>query len=932
MDYISVRGARVHNLKNVDVDIPRNSLVVITGLSGSGKSSLAFDTIYAEGQRRYVESLSSYARQFLGILEKPDVDQIEGLPPAIAIDQKSSSRNPRSTVGTMTDIYDYLRLLFARVGTPHCPKCDLPLKKGEIDGMLDLLLAKPGGSETLLLAPVARAKNGAYSYVLEELEKAGYEKVRVDGEFFSVVEAMDISLDNKREHAIEAVIYEFEVPRDKTGANALRKQLREFVKKALDLGDGVALAHDAATGRDETLSQRYACPKCSYSLPELEPRCFSFNSPLGACNSCGGLGSKMEVDQGLLAPNRKLSLSEGAIQPWFKVFANQKSAWAALTEASKRHKFSLSAPFEKLSKKHVQVVFEGDGDGFPGVVSLLEEKFLNGTSEYTKKEIGKYMQELTCSKCHGARLKEEYLAVRVGEANISEATKMSISELKDFAAALAKDKGEDMAIAKQVLEAIRVRLGNIEGVGLSYLCLDRPATTLSGGEAQRLRLATQLASELVGVAYILDEPSIGLHPKDNKALIDTLKRLRDQGNTVIVVEHDKDMMLAADHVIDVGPDAGACGGQIVSQGTPKEVARDKKSLTGKYLAGTQRIEAPQKPRQGNGKKLVVEGASAHNLKNMTAEFPLGKLVAVSGVSGSGKSTLMVDILSKVLAKHFYRAKEHPKEHKGVKGLDNLDKVITIDQSPIGRTPRSNPATYTGLFNYIRDLFTQLPESKLKGLKAGNFSFNVKEGRCDACAGEGMVRVDMQFLSDMYVQCRSCGGSRYDPKSLEIFYKGKTIADVLDMSVMEAMWFFGEKEIPMIYEKLKVLTEVGLGYVKLGQSATTLSGGEAQRIKLATELSRRSTGRTLYILDEPTTGLHFEDIRHLLELLGKLVDKGNTVIVIEHNMDVIKSADHVIDLGPGGGAEGGQIVAAGTPKEVSKKKTSATGKFLAKEFA
>ncbi len=941
MKYISVRGARMHNLKNIDIDIPRHSLVVITGLSGSGKSTLAFDTIYAEGQRRYVESMSSYARQFLDILPKPDVDQIEGLPPVIAIDQRSSSKNPRSTVGTITEIYDYLRILFARAGTPFCPSCGIELQKETIPAMRDRIFAFPPQTTIRFLAPLVKDQFGEHHGILHELSKGGFEHLRVDGVFYTLSQVNAIHFDRKKQHTIEVEVGVFTLPQKEVQNTNHHKQLEDFIRKSLDLGDGIFFLWNEKKNNEEIFSRDYSCKTCGKCLTLLEPRCFSFNSPLGACNECMGLGIKLEVDPLILAPNQKLSLAEGVIQPWFKIFANQKSAWKELEGAAERNKFSLITSLEKLSEKAKKIIFFGDGNGFSGVVALLGAKFRESTSEYVRREIGQYMREILCSSCHGDRLKKEYLAVRVSGLSISEVTKMNVKTMKDFLDFLqGKKKGEaewtlfskeKTNIALGILEMISERLSHIERVGLSYLSIDRSVTTLSHGESQRLRLSTQLSSLLVGVVYILDEPSIGLHPRDNRSLIDTLLRLKERGNSVIVVEHDREMILAAEYVIDIGPDAGIYGGEVVAQGTPNEIQKNLKSLTGKYLSGVLKIPEPKFFRDGKGKTLLVRGASANNLKNIDVSFPLGTFIAVTGVSGSGKSTLVVDILSKSLLRHFYRAKDYPGEHKEITGIEFLDKVITIDQSPIGRTPRSNPATYTGLFNYIRDLYKDLPEARLKGLSAGYFSFNVKEGRCDACAGEGMTRIDMQFLSDMYVECQFCHGSRYNPRSLEIFYKGKNIAEILRMTVSEAMIFFRESEVPMIYEKLHVLHKVGLGYVELGQSATTLSGGEAQRIKLATELSRRGTGNTLYILDEPTTGLHFEDIKRLLELLKRLVDKGNTVIVIEHNLDVIKSVDHVIDLGPEGGDEGGYLVGTGTPRDIAKNSKSYTGKFLKEIF-
>ncbi|MBU1130785.1 excinuclease ABC subunit UvrA [Patescibacteria group bacterium] len=942
---IIIKGARVHNLKNIDLEIPRDKLVVITGISGSGKSSLAFDTIYAEGQRRYVESLSAYARQFLGLMDKPDVDQIEGLSPAISIDQRSTSHNPRSTVGTITEIYDYLRLLFARIGKPHCPKCGEEIASQTPQQIANKVLNLPAGEKVWLISPIIKDKKGEHKHLLEELKKTGYARVRIDGKMYFIEEALDLDLDKQKKHIIEAIYDRLEV--DKSD----KKRITESVEQALDLGDGVISVHFPEHHKDILYSTHFSCPKCDISLPKIEPRNFSFNSPHGACPECTGLGTKLEVDPELIIPNKSLSLAEGAIRPWSRTASNQTWYYRMLEMVAKANKFSTRAPVKKLTAKQLEIVLYGTGDKrynmnyknnnfngdymttFEGVIPNLERRYRETESDYIRGEIERYMRVYACPVCQGKRLRPEVLHVTVADHNINEISTMTIDEAKAFFDKFGNGKGgisltqREEKIAHQVFKEIKSRLKFLEDVGLSYLTLERAANTLSGGEAQRIRLATQIGSSLVGVVYILDEPSIGLHQRDNDKLIRTLKVLRDLGNTVIVVEHDEATILAADQVIDIGPGAGEKGGEVVAQGTPLEIKKHKKSLTGQYLSGQLIIEERKKHRKGNGQSLEVIGAEEFNLKNINVKIPLGRFVAITGVSGSGKSTLMTEILAKALNQFFYRSKDLPGKHKEIKGLGNLDKVINIDQSPIGRTPRSNPATYTGVFSYIRDLFTQLPEAKIRGYKAGRFSFNVKGGRCEACQGDGLVRIEMNFLPDVYVECEECQGRRYNQQTLEVHYKGKNIADVLAMTVEEAMRFFGN--IPNVYQKLKTLYEVGLGYIKLGQSATTLSGGEAQRVKLATELARRSTGKTLYILDEPTTGLHFDDINRLLQVLNRLVDKGNTVLIIEHQLDVIKSADWIIDLGPEGGEKGGYIVAEGAPKDVAKVKASYTGQYLKK---
>ena len=942
MEKIKISGAREHNLKNIKLEIPRNQLVVICGLSGSGKSSLAFDTLYAEGQRRYVESLSSYARQFLGVMEKPDVDYIEGLSPAISIDQKSNSKNPRSTVGTITEIYDYLRLLFSRIGRPHCPSCGKPIKSQTPTQICDQIFRlKNQGTKNkkiMILAPIISDQKGEHKKVFEEIQKAGFVRIRVDGTIFDLSKAPKLAKNNK--HSIEIV-----VDRLILSPNIDRTRLSGSVETALDLGDGLILVYDFGAKKDLVFSEHFACPDCGISFPEIQPRMFSFNSPHGACSDCQGLGTKLEVDPQLVIPNKKLTLAEGAIRPWARISSHSTWFDRILEAVGKKHSFSVNVPVEDLNNKSLKIVLYGTGDEvytvssqggsvreyvttYEGVIPNLERRYLETDSDFIRSEIRKYMVERICPTCHGQRLKPEVLAVKIAKMSIVDVSRLPVEKLVEFFNNLKPKLSEkEKLIAKQILKEIQARLKFLNNVGLGYLTLDRPAATLAGGEAQRIRLATQIGSGLVGVLYILDEPSIGLHQRDVARLLTTLKDLRDLGNSVIVVEHDKETISAADWVIDVGPGAGDDGGHIVAVGSPSQIAKNRKSITGQYLSGQKEIPIPDKRKKPNNKQLIIEGASEFNLKNITAKIPLGLFVCVSGVSGSGKSTLISEILSKALAKKFHRAKATPGNHKQILGTEYLDKVINIDQSPIGRTPRSNPATYTGLFTPIRELFSQTPEAKMRGYRAGRFSFNVKGGRCETCRGEGQIKIEMHFLPDVWVTCDECKGKRYNKEALEIHYKDKTIADILDMTVAQVLEFF--KNIPQIKKKLKILDNVGLGYIHLGQPATTLSGGEAQRVKLATELSRKATGKTLYILDEPTTGLHFDDIKKLLGVLEKLVDMGNTVLVIEHNIDVIKSADWIIDLGPEGGDRGGEIVAAGSPEKVSRIKKSYTGQYLKK---
>ncbi|MFA6503678.1 MAG: excinuclease ABC subunit UvrA [Patescibacteria group bacterium] len=954
-NFISIKGARVHNLKNVSIDLPKNKLVIMTGLSGSGKSSLAFDTIHAEGQRRYMESLSSYARQFLELQDKPDVDEIQGLSPTVAIDQKSSSHNPRSTVGTVTEIYDYLRLLFARAGRVHCPQCNREVNKQTQKEIAEKIVALAEKSDVLLLAPIVRGQKGEHKVVLQAAENSGYREVRYDGTLVDIRELMHTKVDKTKAHDVEVLI-----SRIAKKSGLVPTALTEVLKNAMDLGNGMVMAVSEENGDEVLFSENLFCAFCNISLPPIEPRLFSFNSPHGACSECTGLGTKLVLDADLVMPNKRLTIAQGAIKPWTRIAGNQTTHLKLVEAVGKKFGFSIHQEVGQLTAEALKVLLEGSGDVvyevesksmvFPGILALLEEKYRQTDSEYVQKEIESYMRVLICPSCNGRRLNKTALGVTVAGKNIAEVVELSLGEAGTLFEELGKSapvkkikskisrakadaKPDPMGFSEQerlvmgrVQAEIKRRIGNLLDVGLGYLTLDRSAVSLSGGESQRVRLAAQLGSDLSGVIYILDEPSIGLHQRDNKKLIETMKRLRDIGNTVIVVEHDEAVMRAADFIVDVGPGAGEYGGEIVAAGTLAKLKKNKESVTGAYLQGKKSIETPKKRRKGNGKNLVVRGATEFNLKNVDFKLPLGKFVCVTGVSGSGKSTLVLDILGRALSASFYHAKDIPGAHKKIEGMEHLDKIVSVDQSPIGRTPRSNPATYTGVFTGIRDLFTDIPEAKMRGYDAGKFSFNVKGGgRCEACGGDGYVRIEMQFLSDVYSECRECHGKRYNSEALEIHYREKNIADVLDMTVEEARRFFVDQ--PLIYDKLSVLHEVGLGYIRLGQPATTLSGGEAQRVKLATELSRRATGRTLYILDESTTGLHFDDIQRLLQVLNALVDKGNTVLVIEHNLDVIKCDDHVIDMGPEGGAKGGLIVAEGTPEEVSKQKKSITAAYL-----
>ncbi len=932
-DKLVIRGARENNLKNIDVTIPRDKLVVITGLSGSGKSSLAFDTIYAEGQRRYVESLSAYARQFLGQMEKPDVDQIEGLSPAISIDQKSTSRNPRSTVATVTEIYDYLRLLFARIGVPHDPKTGEELTRQTPAQIVEAIEGFPAGTRVVILATVVKDKKGEHRHVIEELIKAGYLKARVDDLEIDLDEVGE--LEKQKKHTIEVVVDRLAVETEE------HQRLAEAVEQALRLGDGVLSVQDFVTKQEQVFSEHYATTDSGFSLAEIEPRLFSFNAPHGACPNCTGLGALLVVDPGLVIPNARLSISEGAIRPWSRTTSRMTWYTKLLQAVAKTHKFSLDKPVNELTQDELATVLYGTGSAaievpgpggrtykttFEGVIPNLERRYRESDSDFVKGEIERYMNNMVCPVCQGKRLKPEVLAITVNDKSIADVTEMSVEKAVAYFTGLTLNE-QQAQIAKQILKEICERLTFLNDVGLSYLTLNRSANTLAGGEAQRIRLATQIGSSLMGVLYILDEPSIGLHQRDNDRLIETLKRLRNLGNTVIVVEHDEDTILASDCVIDIGPAAGEHGGEVVAIGTPAEVAKNPKSITGQYLSGKKKIVVPKTRRKGNGKSLTIVGATEHNLQNVTVSIPLGNMTVVTGVSGSGKSSLINDILARKLSQEYHRSQEPAGKHERIDGVENLDKVIDIDQSPIGRTPRSNPATYTGAFTDIRDLFAQTPEAKIRGYSAGRFSFNVKGGRCETCKGDGIIKIEMHFLPDVYVTCETCNGKRYNREALEITYKDKTISDVLGMTVEEAHEFFGN--IPTVARKLGTLNEVGLGYIKLGQPATTLSGGEAQRIKLASELSRRATGKTMYILDEPTTGLHFEDVHRLLEVIQKLVEMGNSVLIIEHNLDVIKSADWLIDLGPEGGSGGGTIVGEGTPEDIAKIEKSHTGKYLKK---
>ncbi|MBR1939602.1 excinuclease ABC subunit UvrA [Candidatus Saccharibacteria bacterium] len=946
-DLIRIRGARANNLQNIDLDIPRDKLVVLTGLSGSGKSSLAFDTIYAEGQRRYVESLSSYARMFLGVMDKPDVDMITGLSPAISIDQKSTSRNPRSTVATVTEIYDYLRLLFARIGVPHCPVCHKAVMRRTVQDIIDQVMAWPVASKLILLAPIVSQKKGPFSHIGDQYLAKGFARARVDGIIYALDEWPE--LDKNMRHDIEIVIDRFVM------APEMESRVSQSVEQALELGDGILkvlriVDNSTALGQNRinteeaevvTYSQRYACPDHPDELiPELEPRLFSFNAPQGACPTCTGLGTRMEIDPDLVL-NPNLTIAEGGIRPYNRI--NQDSWWLKrLAAVGERHGFSVRTPIRDLSDDAVHKILYGTGEEkyrvrlsngyeydavYEGVIPNLEKRHKETESEFVRKDIERFMRERVCQSCHGARLKPVVLAVTVHDLNIMDMCSMDVAQTYDV---LGQDLGlaeNEMKIAAPIIKEIRSRVGFMKDVGLDYLELGRSAATLSGGEAQRIRLATQIGSGLQGVLYVLDEPSIGLHQRDNDRLIATLKHLRDLKNTVIVVEHDTDTILAADYLVDIGPGAGVHGGRVVAAGTPAEVAKNPDSITGRYICGAEKIDVPKKRRKPSGKYLEVIGARENNLKNIDVKFPLGVMTVVSGVSGSGKSTLVNEIVANELLARLHRAQTVPGAHERIDGIEHLNKVIVIDQSPIGRTPRSNPATYTGVFNYIRELFANQPEAQVRGYKSGRFSFNVKGGRCEKCQGDGVLKIEMHFLPDVFVTCDVCHGKRYNREALEVKYKGKTISDVLDMTIDEAVEFF--ENLPAIANKLKTIQEVGLGYIKLGQPATTFSGGEAQRIKLATELARRSTGRTLYILDEPTTGLHSADVKRLLSILQKLVDGGNSMIIIEHNLDVIKSADWIIDMGPEGGQGGGQVVATGTPEDVAKNTKSATGAYLAK---
>ena len=962
LENILVRGAREHNLKNVDVTVPRNSLVVITGVSGSGKSSLAFDTIYAEGQRRYVESLSAYARQFLGRLDKPDVDHIDGLSPAISIDQKGVSKNPRSTVGTVTEIYDFLRLLYARVGRPHCYNCGRPVQRQTVQQMVDAIMAIPNASRIQIMAPMVRRRKGEHKEVFEDARNAGYVRVRVNGDVRDVSETFD--LDKKKWHTIEVV-----VDRLVLGDSAEPARVSDSVESALKLAGGVALV-SVEGGKELLFSEQFACVHCNISLGEMEPRTFSFNNPHGACSACTGLGFKLEVDPELVIPNKDLTLDQGAIQPWIR--ASSSSPWFAslLSSLAGAYGFSTKVPVRRLSKKHVELILHGNrgksirmkhntqrgrsfewNTNFEGVVNNLERRYRDTESDHIRSEIERYMTSRPCQACGGQRLKPEALAVAVRGLNIMDVTSKSITNALEWIqstgapAASPAETAEvtargrpstngkdsdaltdrDLAIARQILKEIDSRLRFLVNIGLDYLSLDRAAGTLSGGEAQRIRLATQIGSGLMGVLYVCDEPSVGLHPVDDSRLIETLRRLRDLGNTVLIVEHDEAIMRAADHIIDMGPGAGEHGGEVVATGPVERIIDTQESITGQYLGGRRQIPVPEVRRRGNGKQITIKGARQNNLKNIDVRIPMGLLVCITGVSGSGKSTLIYEVLFKKLAQHFYKAKDRPGECDAIEYVENIDKVVNIDQSPIGRTPRSNPATYTGTFTPIRELFATVPEARTRGYKPGRFSFNVKGGRCEACSGDGYIQIEMQFLPDVTVPCEVCHGRRYNREALEITFKGKNISDVLNMTLSEALEYFAN--IPRVRNKLQTMFDVGLGYIRLGQPATTLSGGEAQRVKLATELSKRATGQTLYILDEPTTGLSFEDCAHLLRVLHRLVEAGNSVILIEHHLDLIKNADWIIDLGPGAGDKGGYVIAEGTPEEITELDHSHTGQYL-----
>ncbi|RST77562.1 excinuclease ABC subunit UvrA [Siminovitchia acidinfaciens] len=932
LEKIIVKGARAHNLKDIDVTIPRDQLVVVTGLSGSGKSSLAFDTIYAEGQRRYVESLSAYARQFLGQMDKPDVDAIEGLSPAISIDQKTTSRNPRSTVGTVTEIYDYLRLLFARVGRPICPVHGIEISSQTVEQMVDRIMDYPERTRLQVLAPVISGRKGAHVKVLEDIKKQGFVRVRVDGEIFDLGE--DIQLEKNKKHSIEVVVDRIVIKED------IETRLADSLETALGLGEGKVMID--VIGEEELLfSEHHACPECGFSIEKLEPRMFSFNSPFGACQECDGLGSKLEVDKDLVIPDDSLTLNEGAIAPWIPVSSQYYPQ--LLKTVCAHYGINMDVPVKELPKEQVNKILHGSGVElirfrykndfgqvreskirFEGVLRNIERRYHETSSDYIREQMEKYMAEQDCPRCNGYRLKEETLAVKVENKHIGQVTELSIQDAANFFQTI-QLSDKEMQIAHMILKEIDERLSFLVNVGLDYLTLSRAAGTLSGGEAQRIRLATQIGSRLTGVLYVLDEPSIGLHQRDNDRLIDTMKNMRDIGNTLIVVEHDEDTILAADYLIDIGPGAGVHGGEVVACGTPEEVMKQPDSLTGQYLSGDKFIPLPLERRESDGRLIEIKGAKENNLKNVNVKIPLGMFIAVTGVSGSGKSTLVNEILHKSLAMKLHRAKAKPGAHKEIKGLDHLEKVIDIDQSPIGRTPRSNPATYTGVFDDIRDVFASTNEAKVRGYKKGRFSFNVKGGRCEACRGDGIIKIEMHFLPDVYVPCEVCHGKRYNRETLEVKYKGKNIADVLAMTIEDGLEFF--ENIPKIKRKLQTIADVGLGYMKLGQPATTLSGGEAQRVKLASELHRRSNGRSIYILDEPTTGLHADDIARLLNVLQRLVDNGNTVLVIEHNLDVIKTTDYIVDLGPEGGNKGGTIVVTGTPEKVAECPESYTGQYL-----
>ena len=941
VDSIIVKGAREHNLRNIDVTIPRDKLVVITGVSGSGKSSLAFDTIYAEGQRRYMESLSAYARQFLGRMEKPEVDYIEGLSPAISIDQRGVSKNPRSTMGTITEVYDYLRLLFARAGHPHCPNCGREITRQTVQQIADAIQGLSEGSRLMIMSPLVRDRKGEYQAVFDDLRKGGYVRVRVDGEIRELSE--QFQLDKYKKHSIEVVVDRLVI-----GESGSQSRIADSVETALKLGAGVVLV--SIIGGEELLfSEHFACVHCEVSLGEIAPRTFSFNSPHGACPVCTGLGVKREIDPELVIPNKELSLTEGAIHP----FATHTWYLPRLASLARRHGFSLNTPVKNLTEQQFNVMLYGEGGerfryrnrfgrireysaGWEGVIHTLERHYRDTESDYSRFRIERYMTTRPCPACGGKRLKPEALAVTVGGSNIMDISSMSVAQSLEWVAALSRDRKKSILsqreriIARQILKEIRARLGFLKDIGLEYLTLDRPSATLSGGEAQRIRLATQIGSGLMGVLYICDEPTVGLHLADNYRLIETLKRLRDLGNTILIVEHDEAMMRAADYIIDLGPGAGEHGGQIVATGTVDDIEKCKESITGQYLSGAKQIPVPERRRPGSGEEIVIRGARQNNLKNIDVHIPLGEFVCVTGVSGSGKSSLIDEVMYKKLAQIFYRSRAMPGDCDAIVGVECIDKVINIDQSPIGRTPRSNPATYTGTFTPVRELFATVPEARMRGYRPGRFSFNVKGGRCEACGGEGYIEIEMQFLPDVTVPCEVCKGKRYNREALEIRFKDKNIAEVLDMTVEQALSFF--EHFPKVKNKLSTLYDVGLGYIRLGQPAPTLSGGEAQRVKLATELSKRSTGRTLYILDEPTTGLSFEDVAALLRVLQRLVDVGNTVVVIEHHPDVTKCADHIIDLGPGAGDEGGYIIATGTPEEVARKRSSATGRYLGRALS